>query len=139
LLLPLITKLAHALQPHNWNSNPLWLILVALIMCAAGFAIDFINLPALTSVQELTPNWIKGRVLALQLVLYNACAIPIILFIGIFADIFGLSRVLYLLAICEIAFGVWGIYYRHKHRQQLESCPEIKDEREEPELDTITP
>ncbi len=138
-LLPLVTKLAHALQPDNWNSNPLWLVLVALIMCAAGFAIDFINLPALTSVQELTPDWIKGRVLALQLVLYNACAIPIILFIGIFADVFGLNRVLYLLSICEIAFGIWGIYYRRKHRQQLESSPAIKDEREEPELDTIAP
>lgn len=138
-LLPLITKLAHALQPYNWNSNPLWLIIVALIMCTAGFAIDFINLPALTSVQELTPDWIKGRVLALQLVLYNACAIPIILFIGICADIFGLSRVLYLLSICEIAFGIWGIYYRHKHRQELEGCHEIKDEREEPELDIIAP
>jgi MFS family permease len=138
-LLPLITKLGHTLWPQNWNGNPLLLSLVALIMCTAGFAIDFINLPALTSVQELSPDWIKGRVLALQLVLYNACAIPIILFIGIFADIFGLSRVLYLLAICEIAFGAWGIYYRRKHRQQLEDCPEIKDEQEEPELDTIAP
>ncbi|MBV9256435.1 MAG: MFS transporter, partial [Ktedonobacteraceae bacterium] len=130
-LLPLITKLAHALQPHSWNGPPL-LILAALIMCAAGFAIDFINLPALTTVQELTPDWIKGRVLALQLVLYNACAIPIILFIGVFADVFGISRVLYLLAICEIAFGVWGIYYRRKHRQRLKGSPEVKDEQEEP-------
>ncbi len=139
MLLPLIIKLAHAVQPYTWNSNPLWLILVALVMCAAGFAIDFINLPALTSVQELTPDWIKGRVLALQLVLYNACAIPIILFIGIFADIFGLTHVLYLLSICEIAFGLWGIYYRHKHRQQMEAPTEAKGEREEPELDTIAP
>ncbi len=83
MLLPIITKLARVLQPHNWNSNPLLLIIVALIMGTAGLAIDFINLPALTSVQEMTPDWIKGRVLALQLVLYNACAIPIILFIGI--------------------------------------------------------
>ncbi|MBV9259524.1 MAG: hypothetical protein JO215_16025, partial [Ktedonobacteraceae bacterium] len=83
--------------------------------------------------------WIKGRVLALQLVLYNACAIPIILFIGVFADVFGISRVLYLLAICEIAFGVWGIYYRRKHRQRLKGSPEVKDEQEEPELDAIAP
>jgi MFS family permease len=138
-LLPLTIKLARFLQPYSWVGNPLLLVIVALIMFAAGLALDFINLPALTSVQELTPDWIKGRVLALQLVLYNACAIPIILFIGIFADVFGMNRVLYLLSICEIAFGVWGIYYRYKHREQIEGTTEISDEREKPELDTIAP
>src|SRR5437588_6950223 len=80
LLIPLITLLAQALQPDGWNTNPLLLLAVALLMFLAGFALDFINIPALTAIQELTPDWIKGRVLALQLVLYNACAIPIILF-----------------------------------------------------------
>jgi MFS family permease len=138
-LLPLTIKLARVLQPHSWIGNPLLLVIVALIMFTAGLSLDFINLPALTSVQELTPDWIKGRVLALQLVLYNACAIPIILFIGIFADVFGMNRVLYLLSICEIAFGVWGVYYRYKHREQIESNNESRDEREKTEMDTITP
>jgi hypothetical protein len=47
--------------------------------------------------------------------LYNACAIPIILFIGAVADLYGTDRVLYLLAACEIAFGLWSIYYERKH------------------------
>jgi len=138
-LLPVITTLAHVLQPHGWNGNPLLLIIVALIMCVAGFALDFINIPALTAMQELTPEWIKGRVLALQLVLYNACSIPIILFIGVFADVFGLDRVLYLMSVCEIAFGVWGIYYSRKHKQRIASSEEIIDEQKEPELDKIAP
>ncbi len=130
-LLPLVTMLAHVLQPHGWNGNPLLLIVVALIMCAAGFALDFINIPALTAVQELTPEWIKGRVLALQLVLYNACSIPIILFIGVFADVFGLDRVLYLMSICEITFGIWGIYYNRKHKRQIVRALEATDEHKE--------
>jgi hypothetical protein len=51
----------------------------------------------------------------LQLVLYNACSIPIILFIGAVSDLFGVPRVLYLLSACELAFGVWSIYYYRNH------------------------
>ena len=130
-LLPLVTWLAHILEPHGWNGNPLLLIVVALIMASAGFALDFINIPALTSVQELTPEWIKGRVLALQLVLYNACSIPIILFIGVFADVFGLDRVLYMMSICEILFGIWGIYYGRKHKQRIAANENPEEERKE--------
>ncbi len=117
LLLPVSTIIAQWLQPNGWNTNPLLLIAVALLMFIAGFALDFINIPAQTAIQEQTPNWIKGRVLALQLMLYNACSIPIIFFIGAIADIYGLDRVLYLMSICEIAFGAWGLYYEHKHKQ----------------------
>src|SRR3989442_6439058 len=115
LLVPLTTLLAQALQPNGWNTNPLLLLVVALLMFLAGVALDFINIPAQTAIQELTPDWIKGRVLALQLMLYNACSIPIILFIGAFADLFGLDRVIYLISVCELAFGIWGIYYERKH------------------------
>jgi MFS family permease len=115
LLLPLSTLLARLLQPHTWNANPLLLIVIAFFMFVAGVALDFINIPAQTAIQEQTPDWIKGRVLALQLMLYNACSIPIIFFIGIIADLFGLDRVLYLMSVCELAFGVWGVYYERKH------------------------
>jgi MFS family permease len=115
LLLPLSTLLARLLQPHTWNANPLLLIVIAFFMFVAGVALDFVNIPAQTAIQEQTPDWIKGRVLALQLMLYNACSIPIILFIGVIADLFGLDRVLYLMSVCELAFGVWGVYYERKH------------------------
>src|SRR5712691_5350340 len=134
LLIPLITLLAKALQPNGWNTNPLLLLAVALLMFLAGFALDFINIPALTAIQELTPDWIKGRVLALQLVLYNACAIPIILFIGAFADLFGLDRVIYLISICELAFGLWGIYYERKHPLVI---PDIDQKEVEKTVETV--
>jgi len=134
LLIPLITLLAQAIQPNGWNTNPLLLLAVALLMFLAGFALDFINIPALTAIQELTPDWIKGRVLALQLVLYNACAIPIILFIGAFADLFGLDRVIYLISICELAFGLWGIYYERKHPLVI---PDIDQKEVEKTVETV--
>ncbi|HEX6553529.1 MAG TPA: MFS transporter [Ktedonobacteraceae bacterium] len=131
LLLPLLTLAAKAIAPNSWNTNPILLICVALVMLIAGVALAFINIPAQTSMQEQTPEWIKGRVFALQLVLYNAAAIPIILFIGGIADLFGLDRVLYLLAIGVLGFGFWGLYYERKHA--IKSLPEAVDGKKEGE------
>jgi MFS family permease len=115
LLIPSLTILARFLAPTTWNSNPLLSLTIALLMFIAGIALDFVNIPAQTTMQALSPDWIKGRVLSLQLVLYNALSIPIILFIGGLSDLYGIRRVLYLLAAGQIAFGIWGIYYEHKH------------------------
>ena len=122
LLLPLSVLLARNLQPNGWNANPLILLLVAFIMFCAGVALDFINIPAQTAMQEQSPDWIKGRVLALQLMLYNACSIPVILFIGAFSDIFGIDRVLYLMSCCSLAFGFWSRFYERKHAQEISNA-----------------
>lgn len=138
LLLPLLTLLMRTLQPTTWNSNPLLLIAIALCMLAAGTALALINVPAQTTIQELTPDWIKGRVLALQLVLYNACAIPVILFIGATSDLFGIDRVLYLLSACEIAFGLWGLYYERRDRDHT-PAEEVEKASTPTEPDKIAP
>ena len=136
LALPLWVLLAQHLLPHSWNANPLVLFLVAFIMFCAGIAIDFVNIPAQTAMQEQSPDWIKGRVLALQLMLYNAATIPIILFIGGFADIFGIDRVLYLMSVCSLAFGLWSRFYERKHKREITIAEEHGDE-ERREVDTL--
>jgi len=118
VLLPLSTFLARYMEKHGLSSNLIYLGAVPLLMFIAGVAIDFINIPAQTAIQEYTPEWIKGRVLALQLMLYNAFSIPILLFIGGFADAFGLDKVIYLLSIIIVGFGLWGGYYERKHKDQ---------------------
>jgi MFS family permease len=118
LLLPLSTLLAHFMEKHGLSSGVIYLGAVPLLMFVAGVAIDFINIPAQTAIQESTPDWIKGRILALQLMLYNTCSIPIILFVGVFADAFGLDKVLYLVSVIIVGFGFWGRYYEHKHKTQ---------------------
>lgn len=135
-LLPLVTLLARTLQPHGWNTNPLLLLAVVLIMAGAGFALDCINVPAQTAMQELSPDWIKGRVIALQLAFYSACSIPILLSIGAIADLFGIDRVLYLLSVGSLAFGLWGMYYERRHQpKQLNN--DVVAAKDEPEPDTI--
>jgi len=118
VLLPLSTLLANFMQQHGLSSTPIYLGAVPLFMFLAGVGIDFINIPAQTAVQEYTPEWIKGRVLALQLMLLNACSIPVILFVGAFADAFGLPNVIYLICTTIIGFGIWGRYYERKHKDQ---------------------
>jgi MFS family permease len=93
----------------------LLVLFVAILMFGAGIALDLINIPAQTAVQELTPEWIKGRVLALQLMLYNTFSIPIILGIGAIADIFSVPVVIYILAISVALFGVWSVMAERKH------------------------
>lgn len=115
VLMPLYTLLMSTLHPQDWSSSPLLIPVVALLMFLAGIGLAAVNMPSLTTMQEMTPDWIKGRVLALQLVLYNAAAIPIILFIGASADIFGIDHVLYIIAGSSVAFGLWGLYYERKH------------------------
>jgi hypothetical protein len=104
------------LEKLGLSAKPIYLGAVPIIMFIAGIAMDFINIPAQTAIQEFTPEWIKGRVLALQLMLYNACSIPILLFIGGFADAFGIDKVIYLVSLIIICFGLWGRFYERKHK-----------------------
>jgi len=130
ILLPLLSLLTDTLVAHGINFRPAEFAIAPFIMFAAGVEIDFINVPAQTAIQEQTPEWIKGRVLALQLVLYNAFSIPVILGIGATADILGINKVIYIVAFIIAGFGFWGKYYEHKrHRwgSQPEGTAGIRD------------
>ncbi len=116
VLLPLSTLLAHYMDKHGLTSTPIYFVAVPLLMFTAGIAIDFINIPAQTAIQESTPEWIKGRVLALQLMVYNACSIPILLFIGGLADTLGIDKVIYLVSVSILGFGFWGRFYERRHK-----------------------
>src|SRR5579859_5180865 len=127
-LLPLLALLTAILGQHGINFKPVEFAIAPFIMFAAGAEIDFINIPAQTAIQEQTPEWIKGRVLALQLMLFNTFSIPIIFGVGGIADKFGIEQVLYLLAIGVLSFGLWSRYYEHKpHRWHGYEIPVEED------------
>ncbi|HEY6540662.1 MAG TPA: MFS transporter, partial [Ktedonobacteraceae bacterium] len=129
-LLPLLALLTAILGQHGINFRPVEFAIAPFIMFAAGAEVDFINIPAQTAIQEQTPEWIKGRVLALQLVLFNTFSIPVIFGVGGIADKFGIDKVLYLLAIGVLSFGLWSRYYEHKpHRWHGYEMPVDEDER----------
>jgi MFS family permease len=127
VLIPLSTLLAHHLEQQGLQIAGLEVVIVGTMMFLAGLALDFVNIPANTSMQELTPDWIKGRVLALQLALFNAISIPFILLIGWVTDRFEVSVALYFLALCIAAFGFWGVFYERKPHPRAD---EVDDEQE---------
>ena len=121
VLLPLSALLEQHLEKSGMQVSSLHVIVVGVIMFLAGVAINFINIPANTSMQEQTPEWIKGRVLAFQMAIYNAGSIPVVLLIGGISDHFQLPTVLYFLAASILLFGFWGPFYEHKpHRREHE-------------------
>ncbi len=130
-LLPLLALLTTILSQHGINFRPIEFVIAPFVMFAAGVEIDFINIPAQTAIQEQTPEWIKGRVLALQLMLFNAFSIPVIFSVGGITDRFGIDKVLYLLAIGMLGFGLWSKYYERKpHRWSGYTIPVDEDDHE---------
>ncbi len=127
-LVPLITLLAQSLEGRGVHVEVLHIVAVSVIMFFAGAAINFINVSASTTMQEMSPDRVKGRVLSLQLMLFNACSIPVILLIGALADRFQLSFTIYVLAIGILAFDLWSFYYQRKPHPRasevLEKTPE---------------
>ncbi|HEU5382429.1 MAG TPA: MFS transporter [Ktedonobacteraceae bacterium] len=137
-LIPLSTLLAHHLEQQEIPVGALHVIVVTLLMFLAGIALDFINIPANTTMQEKTPDWIKGRVLALQLAFFNGISIPVILLIGWITDQFTLPVTLYFMALCIAAFGFWGMYYEHKsHPREHEAEDMDADLEQELEAEQI--
>lgn len=130
-LLPLLALLTAILKQRGINFRPVEFAVAPFIMFAAGAEIDFINIPAQTAIQEQTPEWIKGRVLALQLMLFNTFSIPVIFGVGGITDKFGIDKVLYLLAIGILGFGLWSKYYESKpHRWSGYTIPVDEDDHE---------
>jgi MFS family permease len=122
IVLPLFQSAMQHLDPAGWSTSPLFLAVVIVITFTAGLELDLINIPAQTLMQELTPDWIKGRVLALQLMLYNAVSIPVLLFIGAIADAFGIANVLYVIAGLMSLAGLLSMR-RNRHKAGNEDLP----------------
>jgi MFS family permease len=138
VLLPLSTLLAQHLEGRGIPVQSLHVVVVGALMFLAGSAINFINIPANTAMQEQTPEWIKGRVLALQLVIYNTASIPVVLLIGGISDRFQLPTVLYVLALSIVAFACWGLFYEHKPHRRAHEAEEEQRAQEEKQPEEIT-
>jgi Na+/melibiose symporter-like transporter len=80
------------------------LVLVGAITCLLGVALDMVNIPAQTMMQEEAPEEERGRVFSFQSMLYNAGSIPVLLFAGVIADTVGIETVMYLLAAAVLGF-----------------------------------
>lgn len=106
---------AQQLQPDDWWKSAPYLLSIMLLTFGIGLSLDLVTLPAQTVMQRRSPDWIKGRVLALQMMLVNAAAIPIILFIGSVSDFLGLPVAMNLLAVSVAVLGLGSVILQERH------------------------
>jgi MFS family permease len=110
ILLVVCQRLAERIDPQQWYNDWPFLALIMGLIFALGCELDLMNIPALTLIQEHTPDTIKGRVLSLQSILYNAASIPVILFIGGIADLYGIATVMWVLAGMVFVGGLLSVF-----------------------------
>jgi MFS family permease len=92
-------------------------ILVLLTMAFAGplgFTYAMVNAPAQTVLHERAPEDMRGRVFAAQVVLANAVGILPLIVAGSVADIFGVSAVLFAIAMVLATIAGFSIYFETK-------------------------
>jgi MFS family permease len=117
----------HAVAPHVFGQRafydaPLYLVVMMLLTFIIGIALDFLNVPAQTMLQDRAPDWIKGRVLAVQAMVLNGVTIPFVLIIGRVADGFGLPSAILALAGIIASAGLLSVYIG-KRRDREEQQP----------------
>ncbi len=102
------------LRRHGFNLQTPYYAALLLLTFLMGIALDFINVPSQAKMQELSPDYIKGRVLAVQIMLFNAITIPVVLTLGHFGDLLGLNFAIGSFAVALLVAGVlsmmlWGV------------------------------
>jgi MFS family permease len=110
VLLVICQRVARQIDPDRWYNDFAFLALMLVLVFALGCELGLMTLPAQTVMQERTPDSIKGRVLALQMMVYNAVSIPVILFMGGIADIYDIATVMVVLAATVFVGGLLSVY-----------------------------
>ena len=87
---------------------------VSTIAFFLGVAVEMVNIPAQTVMQEQAPPEERGRVFSFQSMFYNAGSIPVLLFAGVIGDTLGVETVMYLLAAAMLGFSWWAAGYSHR-------------------------
>ncbi len=106
--------IGYALAPYIfgsewWQSLP-YLVVMLTFTFLIGIGLDLINVPAQTMVQERSPDWVKGRVLAVQIMLLNAIIVVFVPAIGWIADHLGLTTALLVVAGAVGVAGLFSVY-----------------------------
>jgi MFS family permease len=119
LLITLVHAVFVRVAPALWSRAPAYFAAVLLLTFFIGIGLDLINIPAQTTMQELSPDWIKGRVLALQMMLFNAVTVPAVFGVGLAADYLGgLAPALNVLAVIVLVSGTATILYSRRARRR---------------------
>jgi hypothetical protein len=94
-----------------------YLATILALTFALGLGLDLVNVPSQTVMQQRSPDWIKGRILALQIMISNAFTVPVLIVVGLFADAIGLSPAITLVALGTLAAGSVSVLIQARYRR----------------------
>jgi MFS family permease len=109
-----LIPLGHFLWSRLALPTPGILYYVGAITFVLGVALDMVNIPAQTVMQEQAPEEERGRMFSFQSMLFNAGSIPVLLFAGVIGDTVGIETVMYILAAAILAFSWWASRYSRR-------------------------
>lgn len=111
ILLPISQLLSKELPfLQSWS-----LFMVGALAFVLGVALDMINIPAQTVMQERAPEAERARILSFQFMFYNAGSIPVLMFAGVIGDTLGIDTVIYGLGTAILFFLWWSLRYSRKY------------------------
>jgi Na+/melibiose symporter-like transporter len=110
-LLPISHWVALHLDPMRGARDPFLFWVVVVLVFGLGVAMACVNIPTGTMMQERAPEEGRARVLSLQFMLYSAGTIPVLLFAGVIAQVFGFAQIVLIISIGILLFCLWGGYY----------------------------
>ncbi len=105
-----VLGLALALMPALRRMEGGWLLFFVLVTMGLGFGFGLITIPAKAILQGRPPAAMRGRVIAAQLTLGNAANTLPLLLAGGLADLIGIRRALFLVALVVVGAGVASVH-----------------------------
>jgi MFS family permease len=111
ILALIFTHKVLTLMQLNPANTPFYLLVDILFIFFIGLSLDLITLPAQTAVQHNSQDYIKGRVLAFQMMAANGATIPMILIMGPVADVLGLGKAMFVLAVAVLGLGLGSVQW----------------------------
>lgn len=110
ILLVVAHSIALHVDPQNWSGAFPYVGATIILTFFLGVALDFINVPAQTIMQQRSPDWIKGRVLSVQAMVLNGATVIFVPLMGLAADHLGISVAVVFLGIIVAATGLPAVY-----------------------------
>ena len=83
-----------------------FLVVVMVLSCLLGLANATAVIPANTTLQEGTPDELRGRVFSVLNALGNLGSTLPVLLVGVLADLFGVGRLMLVIGVIILAIGV---------------------------------
>ncbi len=120
ILIPIFHWIALQFDPHHGSESPLLFWAIILLVFCLGIGVTTVNIPTVTMMQERAPEEGRARVISLQYMLYSAGTIPILLFAGTIAQLFGFSLIVFIVSAAILLVCVWSAWYLRRNDKNKE-------------------